>query len=371
MKAVVNKKLLSAALDYAATVAQRKGVVDPMSTVMLEVLGDKLGVCATDRKMDYYTELPISGAKPGAVCVNAVDAAQQVRSMDGDEVLLQLSGRLLKMSGYSSYAKLAVAPVEDFIKPLFPLDEAQWLTIKPGFLERMLKRIGKTGDEDLEMFSSVVVSITSVGEAHRIDLASFDNTALSIDGAACEASDDLVGDHFLPIGAVGHLTKFVAGAQSDIRIGISSSGSEFFASYDGSTLCLRMLELEVPQFRGLLGFEHDHYVTLKKRDILRCLKSSVQLAHGTKQATKISVKNSVIEIIHENKDRGEIRHVIEVNQDLGTIRFGLDAQWLSRLIGLVNGDDVVLGITGEHLPMYIKEPGNADMLMLIMPMRNV
>lgn len=330
----VNRTALANELALLQTVAERKGTIPILSTVLVQVADGLCCLVATDMDMALSTQIPAAG-ESWSGCLPSKQLHELVRLFNGDMIeFTPKDNERVQIKWGKSKHLLPVSPVSQF--PAIEQPQATTATISGATLRTAIERAAQCVTPDaVERWMQGVAF-----RSHDGDL--FIVASNSRQTAVSKLSLRLAIDVLMPIRAVSALIKLLD--DSDVTFGATANHAVFQQGQRRFTA--RLLDMRFPDWRPLLPTTYHHTVTLDAETT----RAAFRLAAVTAKETalipipiKLTIKSSEMLIETTESERGHSAEVIAI--DCPTL----------------NGDGLTRGVNGQHFISFLDSDAKAVM----------
>ncbi|MGC4090671.1 MAG: DNA polymerase III subunit beta [Polyangiaceae bacterium] len=382
MQVVVSKKDLLKVLSRCQGVADKKSTMPVLGNVLLEVKGtDRLRVAATDLYLAMSTTLQAEVQAPGSVAVGARDLLERVRMMPEGPLAISVSpnsATTIRAVGSARRFTLHGVPGEEFPTLPEPDPSAPALSLDARALSRLIAATYfsiSTDDTRLHLNSAM---FEWDGEHVRM---------VTTDGHRLSKMEMLVrGKHasttlLIPLKGVLELKRLCDETTSEAKgesgndvaeIKIVQGGPNAFFELEGLRFSVKLVDAQFPPYQQVIPERSEHSVRAPRLQLADALKAVSVAASDRTGGIKLSLSNGKMRFESESPESGEGFDEVAVDYDGAEITVGFNARYFLDLLGAIEDDEVVLGISGELDPAVVRPStasGNSTYLAVVMPMR--
>lgn len=337
MTFTVNRKLLLSELAGLQSVAERKGTIPILSTILFQFDGEYLYLTATDLDRTMLTRLPASG-EPWGGCVPARQLYALARLLEGDGVTLtpQPNGRLQVKCGAGKHL-LPTYPTTEFPAVDTPSDGL--LTLDAALLTAMIQSVQFSMLPDNGVVKAADQRFTglqmSLGEG-KFRLEASRKVTFAV--AECVAE----GETFTTIIPPSAINALLALADSgNVTIGITESRATF---HNGERTLIARL-----------------FVANQFPDFTKLIPEFTQSATVESSALKLAIQRSLLTTNTDRLNRPESLKLTFAQKELTVESQGGDSGKSDELIPVtsnLNGEAQVFGIFGNQILDWLAVAGN-------------
>ncbi len=355
MEFVATKSHLLKELSLTQGIVEKRATIPILANVLLEVVGSKVQVSATDLELGIHGAAEADVKKEGSATVPAKRLLEIVRSLpDADIKFKLLENHWVQITCERSSFKLAGMARDNY--PSLPAIPKALATIPGKMLSVMIRRtIFSISNEESRYTlngSLLVLKPESAAmvatDGHRLALIEGD---VPVEGLKNELRV------LLPKRAMGELEHLLDESDPDTLAHFSRDDNHLFFSVGGRTLISRMLTGQFPNFEAVLPRENQLIFELDKTPLADGIRRVALLADERSRAIRLQLDKNQMEISSSTGDFGEAREVIEVQYEGQPLQIGFNYQYLLDFLGVV-GDSA-------KVRMELKDEQSAGQLRVV------
>ncbi len=382
MQVVVSKKDLLKVLSRCQGVADKKSTMPVLGNVLLEVKSpDRLRVAATDLYLSMSTTLPAEVQSGGSVAVGARDLFERVRMMPEGPLAISVSpnsATTIRAVGSARRFTLHGVPGEEFPTLPEPDPNAQVLALDARALSRLIAGTYfsiSTDDTRLHLNSALfewdgeqVRMVTTDG--HRLS-----KMEILVRGKLATAT------LLIPLKGVLELKRLCDETAAEARgeggsdvaeLRIVQAGANAFFELGGLRLSVKLVDAQFPPYQQVIPERSEHSVRAPRLQLSDALKAVSVAASDRTGGVRLTLGSGKMRFESESPESGEGFDEVAVDYDGSDIAVGFNARYFLDVLGAIEDDEVILGISGELDPAVLRPAtasGNATYLAVVMPMR--
>ena len=362
---VVPKKDLNRLLERAHPVADRKSSVPALANVLLSASGDTLTVSATDLYLGVSGTCACTGGA-GVIALPAKDLFERVKAMPEGPIQIDVTDgaqAMIKTVGGARRYMLHGLPGADF--PRLPEPEGDAIEMPADLFALLMHRthFSISTDETRAHVNSALFEISD----GKIRMVSTDGHRLS----KMEARFDGRTTHMLiPLKAIGELRRLMDGAKGE-KILLRQSASSAFFTVGGFTFSTKTIDSPFPPYESVVPQSQTHNVTMPRLAFVDALKA-VQVASSERTGgIKVALSSGVVRVTAESPETGSASDEVPVDFSGADAQIGINSKYLLDVLGALDSDEVVFGMSGELDPTTLRPAGEnaAEFVGVVMCMR--
>jgi DNA polymerase-3 subunit beta len=385
MQVVVSKKDLLRVLGRCQGVADKKSTMPVLGNVLLEVSGpDQLRLAATDLYLAVSGTVKARVDKGGSIAVGARDLFERVKMMPEGQISITTtegSATTIRAVGSARRYTLHGIPGEEF--PALPqVDEGTSLhELGVDALSTLIAGtyFSISTDETRLHLNSALFE----WEGDRVRMVTTDGHRLSkmeiqVPGKQATAS------FLIPLKGVLELKRLcdeVRGesakggdseAEDTATIKLAQSGPNAFFQLAGFRFSVKLVDAQFPPYSQVIPESTEKAVRIPRLAFADALKAVALAASDRTGGVKLTLENGKVRFESESPESGEGFDEIPIDYDGGTMTVGFNARYFLDVLGSIDDDEIILGVSGELDPAIVKpaeESTKKSYLAVVMPMR--
>lgn len=334
MSFTVSRKLLEAELALLQSVAERKGTIPILSTVLVQVTDGLCRLVATDMDMALATEIPAAG-ESWSGCIPSKQLYELTRLFNGDTVeFTPKENERIQVKRDKSTHLLPVSLVSQF--PAIEQPQVTAATINGITLRTAIERAARCVTPDAVEHWMQGVAFRSHDEHLFIVASNSRQTAVS------KLALTLAIDVLVPIRAVSALVKLLG--DGEVTFGATTNHAVF--QQEQRRFTTRLLDMRFPDWRPLLPATYHHSISLDPETT----RAAFRLAAITAKETalipipiRLTIKSNEMLMETAESERGHSAEVVAI--DCPTL----------------NGDGLTRGVNGQHFINFLDSDTKAVM----------
>jgi len=369
MEITVSKFELLRELTATQGVVERKTTIPILSNYLLEAVGDKLSLTATDLDLSLRTSCNAKVRKEGACTVPARKLYDYVKLLpDADIAIKLLENHWVSIRCGRSNTKMVGMAKSNFPSlPVFP--SVGVIRIPTGVLRSMIAKTGFAiaNEESRYTLNGALMvlkpeSITMVAtDGHR--LAHIERSGEKFEGVSGEMKT------LIPKKAMDELKSLL---DSDVEaIDFAKDESTLFFRVGQRLLTSRQLTGQFPNYEAVLPKDISKSIALHGEELGAAIARVAQFADERSRAVRLRLEKGELKISASSTETGESEDSIEVAYDGEVMQIGFNAQYLIDFIRATGSCDVKLELKDAQSTGQLRPAEGEDYKYryIVMPMR--
>lgn len=366
MKLSILQENLHKGVSRASRIISTKPQVPILSNLLLLATEGGLQIVSSSLETTEKTTTSAKVDKEGGVCVPARVFTELVSSLPQDTVFLEEKGGSLSVSCGGVKATMAGIDSREF-PPVVVTSGKSTTKVEREVLARALSLVlfAAATDEGRPLLTGVKLT----QKKEKTILAATDGYRLSVYNLLLGFVDKT--EAVIPARALAELVR-VCQEEKEIK------EIEFFPVVDGQ-LCIRVGETEIitrqvdgqyPNYEKIIPQGHTTRATIDTQGLLRAVRSASIFARDSANVVRLHTSKTSVIVSANAPQVGEGAVEIDAKtegEEGGGIAF--NSRFLSDLLAVFPGDEVVLEMAGSLSPGVFRSPTDPAFLHIIMPVR--
>ncbi len=375
MDLLVGKKDLLKLASRMQGVAERKSTMPVLSNVLLSVDGPgTLRLSATDLYLSISGSISAEIRKGGSVAVPAKDLLERVKMMPEGSIQITTHDNattVLKAAGSARRYTLRGMPGDDFPPLPAPAEGSPTLSVSVSVLSELIARTHFSISTDetrahlnsalFEWDGDLVRMVTTDG--HRLS-----KMEVKLEGR--QASSTML----IPLKAIHELKKLCDEVLAESKDGkqeiqITQSGASAFFSSHGSIFSVKLVDAQFPPYSQVIPQNSEKAVRIPRAIFADALRAVSIAASERTGGVKLSLSSGTMRISSESPESGDGSDELSVDYSGAPMTIGFNAKYFLDVLGGLDEEEVVLGLSGELDPAVVRPGSGKAFLAVVMPMR--
>ncbi len=361
-----SKDALLKPLQAVAGVVERKHTLPILSNVLVEVVGGRAALVATDLELQISTWAEEQGAADAAFTVSARKLLDICRTLpDVEPISLNLSGDLLKVQSGRSRFSLQTLPARDFPKLQIPDGQGVSFSVPQKEMKHLLSRVQYSmAVQDIRYYlNGMLFSI----QGKRLTVAATDGHRLAVD--ATELEQDLAQgvDVILPRKTVLELVKLLGDSDDPLHIQVNQNQVVF--RRPDFELRSKVVDGKFPDWQRVIPIGHDKKFAIARQRLSQSLTRAAILTNEKYRGVRIALTTGSLRIACSNNEQEEAQEELDIDYAGEPLDIGFNVQYLQDALNNLDVDTVQCSFGDPSSSMLITIAGDENFSYVVMPMR--
>ncbi|XXX75991.1 DNA polymerase III subunit beta [Sorangium sp. So ce134] len=375
MDLVIPKKDLLRLVARCQGVADKKSAMPALANVLLAAEGNAVRVAATDLYLGVTGQTHADIKTGGTVAVPARDLLERVKAMpDGPIQITTTEGAhtSLKAVGSPRRYTLPGLPGSEFPQLPAPSRDAPSLELPVEQLALLITRthFSISTDETRAHVNSALFEWAG----DRVRMVTTDGHRLSKMEATVSGSS-ATATMLIPLKAITELRRLAEEARAEKEtpmVAITQSGPNAFFNIAGMQFSVKLVDAQFPPYQQVIPSVTERSVRAPRVQFAEALRAIALAANDRTGGVKLSIAPGTLRITSESPDTGAGFDEVAVDYSGPEVTIGFNAKYFLDVLGSIDDEEVVLGISGELDPAVLRpgsESNQQSYVAVIMPMR--
>ena len=375
MDLVIPKKDLARLVSRCQGVADKKSAMPALANILLAAEGNSLRVSATDLYLSVSGQTHADVSIAGSVALPAKDLFERVKMMPEGPIQIISSDTAqttLKAVGSARRYTLHGIPGSEFPALPKPAPDAPTLELPVDLLSLLIARthFSISTDETRPHVNSGLFEWSG----DKVRLVSTDGHRLSKMEATVSGSS-ATATMLIPLKAIGELRRLADEAKGDKEapmVSITQSGPNAFFQIAGMQFSVKLVDAQFPPYQQVIPQSSERSLRAPRAALADALRAIKIAASDRTGGVKLSVGPNVLRITSESPESGNGFDELSVDYSGPELTIGFNAQYFLDVLGAIDDEEVILGVSGELDPAVVRPATEAEgrsYIAVVMPMR--
>jgi DNA polymerase-3 subunit beta len=370
MEITISKFELLRELTATQGVVERKTTIPILSNYLLEAIGDKLSITATDLDLSLRTAANAKIKKEGSCTVPArklhdyvkllPDADITIKLLENHWVSIRCGRSNTKMVGMAraNFPTLPAFPTSGVVK--IPSQVLRGMIAKTGFaIASEESRYTLNGALMVLKPESMIMVAT---DGHR--LSHIEHTGAKFAGVSGEMKT------LVPKKCMDELRSLLDSTDVE-EIEFAKDDSTLYFRIGPRLLTSRQLTGQFPNFEAVLPKDNNKSITVHAEDLSAAISRVAQFADERSRAVKFRLEKGELKLSASSTETGESEDSIETDYDGESIAIGFNATYLLDFLKANGNGDVKMEFKDAQSAGQMRpaEAENYKYRYIVMPMR--
>ena len=366
MKLTIGQEEFITGLQAVQNVVSTRTTLPILSNVLLNAVGDRLTLTATDLDVTISKTVEAKVEIDGSFTMPVKKLLSIAREVGGSQIEMDVSKNQCSIKSGSSAYRVNGLPAEEF--PPIPNFSGQTTIQMPqDTVKTMLRRtsFAVSTDENRYVLNGLYLSF----KENKLTMVATDGRRLALAEEDVELKDDNPLEVIVPTKAIQELSRSL-GDKGDVEIKITENQVSFGLKENdgtGSLIVSKLVEGAYPNYKQVIPAESKHRVTLDKEELFHALRRAEIMTSEKANSVKLTFSENNLTFTANSPEVGESRETMAIKYEGEETSIAFNPQFFIDPLKALEEDEVHFEFTDQLSPGVVKV--KHPFLYVIMPMR--
>ena len=366
MKLTIGQEEFITGLQAVQNVVSTRTTLPILSNVLLNAVGDRLTLTATDLDVTISKTVEAKVEIDGSFTMPVKKLLSIAREVGGNQIEMDVSKNQCSIKSGSSAYRVNGLPAEEF--PPIPNFSGQTTIQMPqNTVKTMLRRtsFAVSTDENRYVLNGLYLSF----KENKLTMVATDGRRLALAEEDVELKDDNPLEVIVPTKAIQELSRSL-GDKGDVEIQITENQVSFGLKENdgtGSLIVSKLVEGAYPNYKQVIPAESKHRVTLDKEELFHALRRAEIMTSEKANSVKLTFSENNLTFTANSPEVGESRETMAIKYEGEETSISFNPQFFIDPLKALEEDEVHFEFTDQLSPGVVKV--KHPFLYVIMPMR--
>ena len=366
MKLTIGQEEFITGLQAVQNVVSTRTTLPILSNVLLNAVGDRLTLTATDLDVTISKTVEAKVEIDGSFTMPVKKLLSIAREVGGSQIEMDVSKNQCSIKSGSSAYRVNGLPAEEF--PPIPNFSGQTTIQMPqDTVKTMLRRtsFAVSTDENRYVLNGLYLSF----KENKLTMVATDGRRLALAEEDVELKDDNPLEVIVPTKAIQELSRSL-GDKGDVEIQITENQVSFGLKENdgtGSLIVSKLVEGAYPNYKQVIPAESKHRVTLDKEELFHALRRAEIMTSEKANSVKLTFSENNLTFTANSPEVGESRETMAIKYEGEETSIAFNPQFFIDPLKALDEEEVHFEFTDQLSPGVVKV--KHPFLYVIMPMR--
>ncbi|MBU2540312.1 MAG: DNA polymerase III subunit beta [Candidatus Omnitrophica bacterium] len=363
MKICVNKEIFLETISKVTNVINPRSNLPILSNVLVEAVGSKMKLTATDLDIGITTQIQTTVNEPGAITIPAKRFFEIIKELpEGDIRIVVKKNNSIHIESNDCFFKLMGLPKEEFPK-LPDFKNKDVLKFNQATLLSMLELTSFAVSHDETRY--VLNGILFETNGQNLTLVATDGRRLALISKDIISKGPGKNEHFIvPTKAIQELMRALRQSEEDVNFVLTENQALF--EIGNTSIVSRLIEGGFPNYKQVIPVDNPYNARLERLVFLSALRRASLLTTTDYQTVRLELFKDKMVISKSTPDVGESREEIPMQYQGKEMVIGFNPYYLVEVLKNLRVPEVCLEFSDPEKPALLKE---GDYLYVVLPMR--
>jgi len=366
MKLTIGQEEFITGLQAVQNVVSTRTTLPILSNVLLNAVGDRLTLTATDLDVTISKTVEAKVEIDGSFTMPVKKLLSIAREVGGSQIDLDVSKNQSSIKSGSSAYRVNGLPAEEF-PPIKNFSGQTTIQMQQDTVKTMLRRtsFAVSTDENRYVLNGLYLSF----KENKLTMVATDGRRLALAEEDVELKDDNPLEVIVPTKAIQELSRSL-GDKGDVEIQITENQVSFGLKENdstGSLIVSKLVEGAYPNYKQVIPAESKHRVTLDKEELFHALRRAEIMTSEKANSVKLTFSENNLTFTANSPEVGESRETMAIKYEGEETSISFNPQFFIDPLKALEEDEVHFEFTDQLSPGVVKV--KHPFLYVIMPMR--
>lgn len=365
MKFTCDRSVLLKEISIAQEIISSKSTISILSNIYLEAENNTLSIKATDVKVNFETQVPVSVIEPGSTTVYGDKFLGILSSIPDGELEFDQSDSKIVIKPALKKIKFQLKSIASDKYPEFPVaanTNSFEIPVK-HFKDMIQQTVFAVSDDETRYFMNGV--LFEKQEDKLIMVATDGRRLAYISKEAPAGINDFSGIIIPP----KMLNIIMKRAGDEGPVSISVSDKIIFVKFGSYNLSSVLIEGQFPNYQRVIPEKQSYSFKVSRTEMLDALKRVSLLVEQKSRRIYLNLGPGVISISSEESDIGTAKEDIPCQYDGDEISIALNYRYIEEPFKIMTDDQIEIFFTEASKAITIKPVPEKDFFHIVMPMQ--
>ncbi|MBN1254079.1 MAG: DNA polymerase III subunit beta [Deltaproteobacteria bacterium] len=367
MKFVIEKDMLQTNLGKIQGIAERKSTIPILANTLISGENNRISIVATDLEIGVMEITEATKMEKGEICVSARKFYDIIRELPGDQIEVQKQENFwVSIKAGKTEFNLPGLDPKEF--PAFPSTEGtSYFNIDAQVLAEMIEKtvFAASSEESRFNLNGIYIEQATRDKKDYFRMVATDGHRLSM--IEKEIKTTFEKGIIISRRGLTELKKILGDTEREITV--SLEGNNCIFKTEQTTVVIRLLEGEYPDYHQVIPGANKKQVIIDRREFIGALRRAQVIASEKGEGVKFFIQEESMEIKTGGPDVGNVHEEIKVIYNGKPIEVSFNARYLLDVLNNIDTEKITVNLNEELSPGLIKPMDREDYLYVIMPMR--
>ena len=366
MKLTIGQEEFITGLQAVQNVVSTRTTLPILSNVLLNAVGDRLTLTATDLDVTISKTVEAKVDIDGSFTMPVKKLLSIAREVGGSQIEMDVSKNQCSIKSGSSAYRVNGLPAEEF-PPIANFSGQTTIQMPQDTVKTMLRRtsFAVSTDENRYVLNGLYLSF----KENKLTMVATDGRRLALAEEDVELKDDNPLEVIVPTKAIQELSRSL-GDKGDVEIQITENQVSFGLKENdgtGSLIVSKLVEGAYPNYKQVIPAESKHRVTLDKEELFHALRRAEIMTSEKANSVKLTFSENNLTFTANSPEVGESRETMAIKYNGEETSIAFNPQFFIDPLKALEEDEVHFEFTDQLSPGVVKV--KHPFLYVIMPMR--
>jgi len=366
MKFTCNRSALLKEISIAQEIIASRNAISILSNIYLEAKESTLKIKATDMKVNFETEVPVTVLESGSTTIFGDKFLGIINTFPYDEIEFNQSdiNILIKpVNAKKPEYKLKCIASDKF--PEFPAPEGDFIELPiKSFKEMIQQTVFAISDDETRYYMNGVFLEKA---DDKISMVATDGRRLAFISKDADKNINDFNGIIIPPKILNTLVKR-SGEEGLVSVCVNSKIIFInFASYKFSSI---LLEGQFPSYKRVIPENQQNSLTVNRMEMLNALHRAAIMVEQKSHRVYMGISPGKIAVYSEESEIGNVNDEIPCKYDGEEMTIALNYRYIEEPFRVMDCDDICIRFTEPTKAITVLPVPEKDFFHIVMPMQS-
>ncbi|MCL2792927.1 MAG: DNA polymerase III subunit beta [Spirochaetaceae bacterium] len=365
MKFRCNKNSILNEISITQDIISSKNTLSILSNVLLEANNNLLTIKATDLKIGFETQIPVSVEESGITTVFCDKLLGILRTMPEGDISFSVEKQKLIISSENNNIifQLKVIDAEKF-PSLKSISDNNYFTVpQKDFIEMITQTSFAVSDDETRYFMN---GVFLEKKENSFVMVATDGRRLSFIKKELDSIPENMESSIIPVKVLGLIKKLAAG-EGEFLVAISDK--TFFIKFDNNKIYSNLIEGQFPNYQRVIPEKQEQVAVISKEEFLSALRRVSVLVEQKSKRVLMRFYDGSADIYTEETEIGTAKETLSCEYSGPDFTMVINYVYLQEPIKVMEEEDVSFKFTDPSKALTISSVPEHDYFHIVMPMQ--
>jgi DNA polymerase-3 subunit beta len=365
MKFICDRGILLKEIAIAQEIISSKNAISILSNIYLETKNETLFIKATDIKVNFETNLPVTVNESGSCTVYGDKFLGILNAIPDGELEFEQSDTKITIRPALKKIKFQLKSIASDKFPEFPVPKEKTTFEFPikEFKKMIKQTVFAVSDDETRYFMN---GVFFEKQEDKLNMVATDGRRLAI--ISKDAGPD-IEDFEGIIVPPKILNIIIKRAGDEGPIALSVTDKIIFVTFGSYHLSSVLIEGDFPNYRRVIPESQSHSFTVNRIEMLDALKRVSLLVEQKSRRVYLGISPGVISVSSEESEMGTAREEIPCRYDGDEVSIALNYRYIEEPFKEMEEDEIEIFFSEATKAITIKPVPAGDFFHIVMPMQ--
>ncbi len=365
MKFICDRSILLKEISIAQEIISSKSTISILSNIYLEAENNTLSIKATDVKVNFETQVPVSVVESGSTTVYGDKFLAILNSIPDGELEFEQSDAKIIIKPTFKKIKFQLKSIASDKYPEFPIasGSSQFEMPIKDFKDMIQQTVFAVSDDETRYFMNGVLFEK---QENKIIMVATDGRRLAL---IHKEAPEVIQDFNKIIIPPKVLNIIMKRAGDEGLVSISISDKTIFIKFGSYNLSSVLIDGDFPNYQRVIPEQQNYSFKVNRLEMLDALKRVALFVEQKSRRIYISLVPGALTVSCEESEIGNAKEDIPCQYDGEEISMALNYRYIEEPFKIMTDDEIQIFFTESAKAITIKPVPEKDFFHIVMPMQ--